>query len=93
MTIIVIITIDTQGYKSMPQESRLHEFCLPLLFWAHRKAVTKGRMLQNCKMVTIIWFSNIYNKLQPQTNSMFDTDNYVIANTSDICRKYMYTTN
>jgi len=64
MTIVVIITIDMQDYKSMPQESRLHEFCLPpLLLWAYRKAVTKGRMLQNCKIFIIIQFSNICNQL------------------------------
>jgi len=54
MTTVVIITKDMQDYKSMPQENRLHEFCLPRLFWAHRKAVTNARMLQNYKIFIII---------------------------------------
>jgi hypothetical protein len=43
MTTVVIITKDMQDYKSMPQESRLHEFCLPLYFGP------TGRQLQRAE--------------------------------------------
>jgi hypothetical protein len=51
----------------MPQESRLHEFCLPpLLFWVHRKAVTKGRML---KKLQNIYHNLVHQYLQQTTIS------------------------